>query len=145
MDDLALLPVFGRTEVFGTNRSASKMELLTETVINQALELFATLLVLGFKLRRLLIGPVACQHIAGRLAHELRFFEVQDTWGTRRSLDGRVVSFHGDLNACFTTAIGMLHVDADHQVWVQIAVWFLHIEPPVDQIGLEELAKNLGG
>src|SRR5699024_10570029 len=114
MDDLALLPGFGRTEVFGTNRSASKMELLTETVINQVLELFATLLVLGFKLRRLLIDPVARQHIAGRLAHQLRFFEVQDTWGTRRSLDGRVVRFHGDLNACFTTAIGMLHVNADH-------------------------------
>src|SRR5699024_4670407 len=34
MDDLALLPVFRGTEVFGTNRSATKMELLTKTVVN---------------------------------------------------------------------------------------------------------------
>src|SRR5699024_5602697 len=119
--------LFGRAEVFGPDRLARKHVLLTETVINEFLELVAALLVFSFEALGFLVDPMTGEHLDRGLPDQLRFLEVQHAWSSGWPLHRRVIGLHRDLDACFAGAVRLCVFNLDDQVWVEVAIWFLNV------------------
>ena len=85
------------------------------------------------------------QRLLRGFTYDRGVFQKQKPWRLGRPLHRGTVSLHRDLDACIARDVGVFKLDVSYKVGVQIAIFFLHIDPAVDLVVGEELLEERFG